>query len=127
VGVFDTQSFMFFGKAEWHERIFDPNGAVPRHHVMIFCSEEKGTKWYHTRGMIKFGRPDLSIHNVSLEYEEAVKDMFFRFIEYEAFGAIIPDRKEIKMKNLPQGMWCENKGNREDPDFNNVHVEINWK
>ncbi len=127
VGVLDPQSFTFFGKKDWNEKIFDPDGAVPRQHVMIVYSNEKGGKWYHTRGMRKYGRPDLSIHQVTPEYEKAVEEMINRFIEYEAFGGIIADKKEIKMNSLPPGMWCENKGDPDDPDFNNVHVEINWK
>lgn len=127
VSVFDAQSLMFFGKEDWHERIFDPNGAVPRNHIMIFCSDEKGGKWFHTQGMGKFGRPDLSIHNVPPKYEEGVTDMLNRFIEYEAFGAIIPDNKEVKMKNLPPGMRCENKAAKKEPVLNNAFVEINWK
>jgi hypothetical protein len=127
VSVYDPQAFTFFGKSAWAERIFNPNGSVPRNHVMILYSEENGLKWYHTRGLRKFGRPDLSIHNVPKQYEEAVTDLFNRFIEYVAFGGIIEEGQKIKMQSLPAGMWCENKGDFDDPDFNNKHVEINWK
>ena len=127
VCVYDPQAFHFFGKTEWTEKIFTPNGSLPRNHVIILYSEEKGEKWYHTRGLRKFGRPDLSIHDVTPQYEDAVIELFNRFIEYEAFGGIIPDKQKVKMKDLPQGMWCENKGGFEDPDFNNKHIEIYWK
>ena len=127
VSVYDPQSFRFFGKKDWMENIFNPDGSVPRNHVMILYSEQNGLKWYHTRGLRKFGRPDLSIHQVSPQYENAVYDLFNRFIEYQAFGGIIRDTQEIKMNSLPKGMWCENKGDFEDPDFNNKHIEIHWK
>lgn len=127
VSVYDPQAFTFFGKADWAERIFNPNGSVPRNHVMILFSEENGLKWYHTRGLRKFGRPDLSIHNVPAKYKEQVTDLIDRFIEYEGFGGIITDGQKITMKTLPQGMWCKNEGDFEDPDFNNKHVEIYWK
>lgn len=77
--------------------------------------------------MRKFGRPDLGIHNVSSSYEDAIEDLFNRFIEFEAFGRIIKDGQKINMATLPEGMWCENKGDFEDPDFNNKHIEIYWK
>ena len=127
VGVYDPQAFQFSGKQKWLENIFNPNGSVPRNHVLILYSEENGGKWYHTRGLRKFGRPDLSIHGVTPQYEDAVYDLFNRFIEYVAFGGIIADKQEVKMNALPAGMWCENKGDFEDPDFNNRHVEIHWK
>ncbi|MGC4038242.1 MAG: hypothetical protein QM764_19925 [Chitinophagaceae bacterium] len=127
VGIYDPQGFRFMGKKAWTENIFSPDGSVPRNHVMILYSEEHGKKWYHTRGLRKFGRPDLSIHEVTPQYEDAIYDLFNRFIEYEAFGGIIADKQEIKMNTLPSGMWCENKGDPDDPDFNNKHVEIHWK
>lgn len=127
VSVYDPQGFKFFGKQDWLENIFNPNGSVPRNHVIILHSEENGKRWYHTRGLRKFGRPDLSIHEVTPQYEDAVYDLFNRFIEYEAFGGIIEDNQEIKMNTLPAGMWCENKGDFEDLDFNNRHIEIHWR
>lgn len=127
ISVYDPQAFTFFGKTDWAEKIFNPNGSVPRNHVMILVSEENGTKWYHTRGLRKFGRPDLSIHNVPEKYEEQVTDLIGRFIEYQGFGGIIPDGQKITMKSLPEGMWCKNEGDFEDLDFNNKHVEIYWK
>jgi len=127
VSVYDMQGFTIMGKEDWNKKIFEPNGSVPRNHVMILYSEEKEKRWYHTRGMRKFGRPDLSIHNVPSKYEDAVQDLFNRFIEYQGFGGIIADGQKIKMKTLPEGMWCETKGDNEDEDFNNKHVEIYWK
>ena len=80
--------------------------------------------WFHTRGVRKFGRPDLSIHNVPLPYHGAVIDLCERFIELQAFGAVIEDGQEIRVKSLPEGMTCHHAGDLDDPDFHNVHVEI---
>lgn len=127
VSVYDPQGFKFYGKKDWVENIFAPNGSVPRNHVLILYSEENGLKWYHTRGLRKFGRPDLSIHDVPSQYEDAIYDLFNRFIEYEGFGGIIQEKQAIKLASLPSGMWCENKGDFDDLDFNNKHIEIHWK
>jgi hypothetical protein len=119
--------FHWWTPAEWRERAFEPAGPVPRHHVTILVSEAPdGTQWFHTRGLRKFGRPDLSTHNVKVQYHAAIIELFNRFIEYQAFGAIIPDGEEIRMAALPPGMTCRRRGDIEDPDFNNEHVEILW-
>jgi hypothetical protein len=47
-----------------------------------------------------------------------------RFIQLQASGARIPEGQEIRMKSLPEGLVCHHGGSLEDPDFNNVHVEI---
>jgi hypothetical protein len=126
VAVFDPQMFKWWTPEEWRERAFEPAGPVPRHHVVILVSEEPGAdlRWYHTRGMRKFGRPDLSIHHVPFDLREAVEDLCNRFVEMQAFGSVIPEGQEIRMKSLPEGWICRHGGDVEDPDFNNVHVEI---
>lgn len=107
--------------------MFEPASAVPTHHIMILTSEdENGTEWFHTRGMRKFGRPDFSVHRVGPDLRDAIIDLLNRFIEFQAFGGIIDEGQEIKMRSLPAGMICVHQGNLDDPDFNNVHVEIKW-
>jgi hypothetical protein len=125
--VYDPQMFHWWEPGEWKERVFRPGGAVPRHHVVILTPEEPGDvslTWFHTRGMRKFGRPDLSVHRVPPQYREAVIDLFERFIEFQAFGGSIEEGQEVRMKTLPRGMTCHHAGDLDDPDFNNVHVEI---
>lgn len=127
VGIFDPQMFKWWTPSDWRTWLFEPASAVPTHHVMIlFSEEEDGTEWFHTRGMRKFGRPDLSVHQVSREFRDGIVDLFNRFIEFQAFGGIIAEGQEIKMRSLPAGMTCAHQGNEDDPDFNNVHVEIKW-
>lgn len=128
VTIYDPSIFQWWEPEEWRERIFDPAGAVPTHHVVILTSEESDPSltWFHTRGMRKFGRPDLSIHNVPKQHEEAAIDLCNRFIELQAFGGVIEEGQEIRMRSLPEGMVCHHAGDLDDPDFNNVHVEITW-
>ena len=127
VAVYDPQMFKWWTPSEWMTSIFEPAAAVPTHHLMILTSEdENGTEWFHTRGMRKFGRPDLSIHRVPSDLRDGIIDLFNRFIEFQAFGGIIEEGQEIRMASLPSGMICRHQGDIEDPDFNNVHVEITW-
>jgi hypothetical protein len=125
--VYDPWMFHWWEPGEWKDRIFQPGGAVPRRHVVILTSDEPedaSLTWFHTRGIRKFGRPDLSVHRVPPQYREAVTDLCNRFIELQAFGGVIEEGQEIRMKTLPRGMTCHHAGDLDDPDFNNVHVEI---
>jgi hypothetical protein len=125
VAVFDPHMFKWWSAQEWRELAFEPAGAVPRHHAVILVSEEEdGGHWYHTRGMLKFGRPDISVHNVTAELEPAVQDLCDRFIEMQAFGAVIPEGQPIKMAGLPAGWRCSHGGDLDDPEFNNRHIEV---
>jgi hypothetical protein len=125
--IYDLLTFQAWSPINWREKIFDHGNPVPHQHAIIHVSpEESGTEWVYTRGMRKFGRVDISVHNVTAQYREAVIHLCNRFIEHQAFGAVIPEGQQIRMAGLPPGMVCYHRGDIEDPDFNNVHVEIVW-
>jgi hypothetical protein len=128
VSICEVQSLKWWSPQQWWSRVYQADGPVPCWHVVILFSEEQkpGRWWCHTRGLRQFGRPDLSLHDVSEDYKEAVIDLFNRFIELQAFGGLIGEGEEIVIATLPKGMRCHHKGHIEDPDFNNVHVEIVW-
>jgi hypothetical protein len=76
--------------------------------------------------MRKFGRPDISVHGVVHKHADGVTLLIERFVEFQAFGGVIPEGETIRMQSLPPGGKCRHRGDLEDPDFNNVHVEIEW-
>jgi hypothetical protein len=126
--VTDAQQLKFYGSAEWRREFFESEKPNVHRHVSILFSDEpsSGGRWFHTRGMRKFGRPDLSLHHVPEEYEKAAIELCNRFIELQAFGGLIPEGQEVHMASLPNGLICRHKGSGDDPDFNNVHVEIRF-
>ena len=127
VGIYDPQSFAWWSRSSWRSRVFDPAAPLPHEHVVILMSDESdGSRWFHTRGLRKFGRPDLSIHDVPRCHCAAVEDLFNRFIELQAFGGIISEGQPIRMASLPPGMYCVHRGDEDDPEFNNRHVEVLW-
>ena len=128
ITINDPQMFQWWEPEVWRSRIFEPAGPVPRQHVVVLTSRESNPAltWFHTRGLRKFGRPDISIHNVPVECHEAVIDLCERFIELQAFGGIIEEGSAVRMNSLPEGMTCHHTGDLDDPEFNNVHVEIAW-
>ena len=126
IAVFDPHMFKWWSADEWRERAFEPAAPVPRHHVVILVSEapDGASRWYHTRGMLKFGRPDISVHGVTPELEPAVVDLCNRFIEMQALGGVVAEGQEVRMKALPPGWTYRHVDDLDDPDFNNWHVEI---
>jgi len=123
--VYDPFMLKWWSPSDWNREIFDPAAAVPTNHTVILVSnEEDGTRWFHTRGMRKFGRPDISVHNVTSENETAVIDLCNRLIEHQAFGHVVPDGQEIRMESLSSIGVITHAGDLEDPDFNNVHLNV---
>lgn len=124
--VGDPQQFELYDAERWRREIFDPGPPNVFRHVKILYSDEPEGRWYHTRGLRKFGRPDLSVAGVPEESFDAVIEMCNRFIELQALGGWMPEGQEIRMKTLPPGLRCHHGGSLDNPDFNNVHVEIAW-
>lgn len=125
--IYDPQMLWLWSADEWREEAFEPNEPNPDRHTTILVSpEDAGTSWYHTRGMRKYGRPDLSVRGVGQPHADAVTMMIERFVELQTLGGLIPDGEVIRMKSLPPGGVCRHAGTPDDPDFNNVHVEIAW-
>ena len=126
-GIYDPYMLRYWSKERWRADVFDPAAAVPREHVIIlFSGDGPGTEWFHTRGLRKFGRPDLSVPFTPTRYREAIIDLLNRFIEFQAFGGVIEDAREVNLPELPAGMTCHHAGSLDDPEFNNVHIRIDW-
>lgn len=128
VAVLDPQSLSWYAPDEFRATFFDH--AEPRvlPHVAFLGSEDGAPDriWLHTRGMRKFGRPDVSVRGVPRAAQDAAFELVKRLVQSMALGAVIPDGQPIKMASLPPGMTCRHAGSLDDPDFNNVHVEIRW-
>lgn len=125
IAVYDPLMFRWWSPTTWQERVFAPATAMPHRHTVILTSPEPaGTEWIHTRGMRKFGRPDISFQGVPAELKAGAVELCERFIEFQALGGVIEDGMEIKMHTLPPGLRCHHRGSLDDPDFNNVHVAI---
>jgi len=127
VALYDPQMFKWWSIENWKNEVFEPHDSRPRQHVEILVSEEEEGYWYHTRGMRKFGRPDLSIRNIVTDRDEPTIEVINRFIEFQALGGIIEEGQEIRVNGFPEGYTCHHQGDLEDPDFNNVHVEISTR
>jgi hypothetical protein len=126
--VYDPFMFRWWKPSEWKKQIFEPAAAVPRHHTVILFSKENdpSLKWFHTRGMRKFGRRDISVHNFASDLEEGVIELCNRLIEYQAFGHVVQDGQQVKMASLPSGGVLQHRGDLDVPDFNNIHLDLSW-
>ena len=127
VAILDWQMLRWWVPDDWRRDVLEPFRPAPLQHVTILVSEEEaGTRWLHTRGMRTFGRPDISVRGVSSELAEPVVELIHRFIDLQALGGVIVEGQPIVRAGMPEGASCHHAGSLDDPDFNNVHVEIHW-
>lgn len=124
VALYDPFALRWWEPSEWMEEAFRPGEPRPATHVVILSSDEEPGVWLHTRGMRKFGRPDLSMRGLEASSLGLYAGLFRRLIEFGALGGIIAEGQEVRVAGLPFGLHCYHQGSLDDPDFNNVHIEI---
>lgn len=124
--IYDPFALSWFDGPVFLERALTGQIFNPFDHVLILISpEDKETSWLHTRGLRKFGRPELSVKGVTSDEFEMVKKMLDRFINFQALGGVIEEGRPIRMEGLPEGYRPGPvSGDLEDPDYNNLHIEI---
>lgn len=127
IAVLDLQTWSWYSPSRWHEEIFDDGTFDPHRHVVILVSPQEpkvDLSWFHTRGMRKFGRPDISIHDVAVHEHENAALFCNALIAHQARGGIIDEGQRIRMTEPSWVGIAHHAGDVEDLDFNNVHVEI---
>ena len=125
VAVYDPFTFTWWDPQTWQERFFVHDRCQPVDHVATYYSreEQEGYLWFHTRGMRKFGRPDISLHHVRDVDSERVATMCAELIDYQAFGGVLQEGLAIRNPGLPR-LIVEHRGDFDDLEFNNVSVEL---
>ncbi len=130
VAVADPQILSLFDGASWNERFMVEGGAPPRNHVLILCNDDDeaagDAAWVRTRGMRKFGRPDVSIRNVPLDRADVAGELCMRLVQMQVMGAHFVDGQELEIEGLPGVLRARRGGSLEDPKFNNTHVRFDW-
>ena len=122
--ILDLQIMEWFEPEEWSKKYFEPKAPISFEHVKIFWSGNGNNIWLHTKGMRKFGRPDLSIRKVTSEKRELGIEIINRFIQAYAYGLLPDETQEIKIKGMEKGVYGKILGDYDDLDFNNYYFEI---
>ena len=123
--VFDLQTLSLWTAEEFLRDQRAADRFVREDHVAFFRSAEQGgSSWFHTRGMRKFGRPDVSIREVPEALADAAADLLHRFAELGIRGGSVPEGEPVRARGWPAGYSCTHEGSFDDPEFNNVHVSV---
>jgi hypothetical protein len=125
VAVLDAFRVTWWDRDSFREKLFLPDSPEPLEQVLLLGTEDHGgSAWLHTRGMRKFGRPDLSIHGVTEAEHEGATAAIGKLVQLLAKGALVPDGQVIQVPGVPGGLVCRLQGAVDDPEFHNVHMEL---
>lgn len=128
VAILDPQILTLLDADSWRRRYLVRDGAPIRSHLLILRDgeSEPGRNWIHTRGMRKFGRPDISLRGVPDRDVDRAGILCERLVELEALGAHFVEGQPLEAEGLPAGLEAHLGGHLGDADFNNSWVEFRW-
>jgi hypothetical protein len=128
VAILDPQILELLDADAWRRKYLVAGGAPIRSHLLIMCDDEPGTahSWVHTRGMRKFGRPDVSIRYVPQRDVDRAGALCEKIAELQALGAHFTDGQALDIEGAPHGVVVQLGGGLDDPDFNNTHISFHW-
>jgi hypothetical protein len=126
--ILDPQTLSLLDADAWRSRFLIRDGAPVRNHLLILCDNEAtpDRSWVHTRGMRKFGRPDISIRQVPDHATDRAGQLCEKLVELEALGAHFVDGQTLDIEGVPGGVVVRLGGGRDDAQFNNTYVEFAW-
>lgn len=127
LGVLDLQTFTLYAPNEWENKIFSREFG-PYDHVVILTSEENDGMWLHTRGMRKFGRPDISMENVGKNNVDEAAMVINQMIYYGALGVFFS--QPTKLHTYSGNAYVvtpEFVNDFDNSDFNNAYYRIDWQ
>lgn len=128
VAVLDPQITELLDASAWRRKYLVAGGAPVRSHLLIQCDDEPDTadSWVHTRGLRKFGRPDISIRRVPQGAVDRAGAACEKLAELQALGAHFTAGQTLELAGIAQDVTVHVGGALDDPRFNNTFVEFAW-
>ena len=127
VAALDPQTLSIWENQQWRERFFDDPFEPTKHAVILVTPQDDGRVWLHTRGMRLFGRPDISCRDARPDELEGLQSIFNGLMRMMAAGALIPDGQPVRAADSDEILRCYNRGDLDDAEFNNRHLELEWE
>jgi hypothetical protein len=126
--ILDPQILSLLDADDWRRQYLIRDGAPIRNHLLILCDAdaEPGRSWIHSRGMRKFGRPDISLRNVPQRDIDRAGMLCERLVESLALGTHFSEGQALEVDGVPGGLVAQLGGSLDDPEFNNTHVAFHW-
>lgn len=121
VGVLDMNAIVFQGAAERKRKVVD--GQIQPLSVLatFWWSDEDGIgEWWRTRGMLTFGRPDISLRHIPAGAREHARRLIQRLALEMALGRLLEDGDQV------EALIFRVEDAIEDPMFLNDRVEAVW-
>ena len=123
-GILDMLTFSLYSDMEWTDRFFEKD-VNAQNHVTIMISEENGRYWLHTRGVLEFGRPDISLYADKKEDVDEYKQIIDQMVFYSGQGVFFNGK--FSLHTFSGNTYSVNSvfvDDFDNDDFNNAYCKV---
>ena len=125
VAVLDMNAIVLQSADEWRERNADDLLKPLQFTATYWWSEEnRPGEWWRTRGMLSFGRPDISLRQVPSSAHHAARELIQHLVLNQADGAVLMDDEIMHTEGISLRFHIEDAF--DDPMFLNRRAEATW-
>ncbi len=127
VAVVDPQVSGLFDRRSW-QRLLHAAPASVRPHLLVLCDPDPThpeRQWVHTRGMRKFGRPDVSVTRVPAGEANRAGALCQQLADMLALGGHFIEAQPLPVDGVGT-FHAHHRGAPDDPHFFNTRVELDW-
>jgi hypothetical protein len=135
VAVLDAYALTWWRPADWRRRFVDESAFRVADHVFVAVSDDPRHRpglWTYTRGMKKFGRPELQVKHLPGPYDEANPairnsgELLSGLANYLAGGAVIEDGRAMRLESYDSTIVFFETGDDSSTEkhFNNAALEV---
>lgn len=124
--VYDPLTGLWYSSADWLAMINRGSLFNPFDHIVVQTTlTSPGCTEFTTRGLRKFGRPDLVVDGVAPAEHEVVTKILDRFIHHLSLGGVIEHDRDITLVGWEGAYRAEAvQGDADDPRFHNSFVRL---
>jgi hypothetical protein len=130
ISIVDLNTATIYSSELWLKQVgadlIDGLFKIQDHIIITTILQDNGLVWMHSKGMIKFGKPELSIHD--LQEEELIQfcDLFNEIAQEIVTTNTIPKHDQIvRLNHKLLNFKAYHCGSYSDEEFwNNVHIEF---
>lgn len=136
ISIFDLRTFTLEKSDSWAKKRYAREELTAESEITIDAIKEGDNElWLLTKGMIKFGQPELCMHHVKeKDYKKALANLnnlaSVAILSKDSAAIFSKDNQfkhntTIRTEEYPKGLHVSHKGSYEDEDYwGNVHVEL---
>lgn len=118
ISILDVRTFSLIRAKDFRSTLADKEFDVKKEIIIAIIPQENDFVWLHTKGMIKFGQPELSIRDLPKnDYKSAFNYLNILAAQIILENKTIKHESKLTSKEFPNGIIAKHAGQYGDDEY----------